>query len=153
MPERLIAELKNLTMRLEQTNDLKSGTQFTDPLTMVQLAVTMHRERERIFPTGYFADTSWEILLDLFIAKRDARKMIVSDLCLDAKIPPTTVLRHLMRLVEDGFVRRVDDPFDRRKSYVQLTEHGSNKIIDVFQHASTVHDKQMDQRAKSVIIN
>jgi DNA-binding MarR family transcriptional regulator len=152
MSERLIAELKTLTAKLESAAAEEKLKEYADPMAMALLSVQLHRQRQRAFPSGYFADTSWEILIDLFIAKCDGSKVIVSDLGLDAKLPGTTVLRHLARLVDDGFVRRLDDPLDRRKCYVQLTEHGFNKIIDVFQSTAVESNKTYRLKANSVIL-
>ena len=136
MTDQLIAQMARLSDRLEQLECHSIGTKFANPVAMAHLCATLLRNRQKAFPDGYFLDASWEILLDLFIAKNTHKKLIVSDLGLTANIPATTVLRHLARLVDDGYVRRDYDPFDRRKFYVRITEHGSNMMIDVLQNSA-----------------
>jgi DNA-binding MarR family transcriptional regulator len=97
-----------------------------------EMAQDMRRTRDSLFPTGYFADAAWEILLDLARAERDNRRLAISDVGLGARLPPTTCLRYLNLLESDGFIRREPDAVDRRRVYVVLTEDGAAKMITIF---------------------
>lgn len=152
MAQALDTVISNLAERLEALEANSTESMFADPLAMAPLASAMQRARQAAFPEGYFADPSWEILLDLFQSKRENKKLIVSDLGLSADIAQTTVLRHLNRLVDDGFVSREDHPFDRRKSLVRLTDHGSNVVIGVFQATAMALSKQQQQKRTHPII-
>ncbi len=61
------------------------------------------------------------MLLDLFIADRERRKMTVKSVCISANVPTTTALRHLRWLHEQGLVERLSHPRDARSTHVRLT--------------------------------
>jgi hypothetical protein len=90
------------------------------------------RIRERIFGSGLFADPSWDILLDLYIARREDRKVTVSSACIAASSPTTTATRHISHLVQTGLVVRVPHPCDARSSYLELSAKAETKLTRLF---------------------
>jgi DNA-binding MarR family transcriptional regulator len=76
--------------------------------------------RERRLRTQY-AEPTWDILLDLFIADCERRRMTVKSVCIGADVPATTALRHLRWLEEQGLVERLNNPRDARSIHVRLT--------------------------------
>lgn len=122
-----------------------------DPKTIALFAEALHKARFIFFPQGYFSDASWQILLELFIAKQNYKKVIITDLCLEPKIPASTVLRHLERTVVDGYVRRLSDPHDKRKIYVCLTEHGDLVMTEALSHVMTVFSR-LQQTSKKLSV-
>ena len=74
-----------------------------------------------------FSDPAWEILLDLYIAAARERPTSVTDGCLAAKVPTTTGLRWLQRLENAGLISRHQDPNDKRRVYISLTESGRER--------------------------
>ena len=60
------------------------------------------RLRDRIFGSDLFADPAWDILLDLFIAQREDRKVTISSACAAASAPTSTAARHIAHLREGG---------------------------------------------------
>lgn len=94
--------------------------------------IARRRRRERIFPSGYFADVAWELLTDLYEAHQHHQQISVTMLGLHGGVPLTTTLRYLDRMVADGFVERTPDKTDRRRIHVQLTERGIKAMDDVF---------------------
>ena len=86
------------------------------------------RERDHIFGGRLFADPSWDILLDLFIARYDGHNVSVSSACIAASVPSTTALRHIAHLVEIGLIVRRPHPRDSRSSFLELTETGWMKM-------------------------
>lgn len=104
-------------------------------------------KRRNAFPDGYFSDATWEIFIDLLVARNMKRRLYVSDIGLTTKVPLTTVIRHLTRLVDDGYVNRIDDPADRRKSYVTLSDKGSAALADIFDHSTSCLKKLTDRRS------
>jgi hypothetical protein len=90
------------------------------------------REREYIFGEGRFADPVWDILLDLFIARSEGRKVSVSSACIAAMVPPTTALRHIANMADDGLVERTRHPKDNRCSYLSLSDTAYSKMLLYF---------------------
>ena len=77
--------------------------------------------RDELFPSGPFADPSWFILLDLFVAQFEGREVSVSSACIASRAATSTALRHLNRLEEAGHVVRRGDPEDARRDFVTIS--------------------------------
>jgi DNA-binding MarR family transcriptional regulator len=82
--------------------------------------------RRCAFPDGndLFPDPAWEMLLDLYINENHRPRVAVSSLCIAAKVPPTTALRWIDRLVTAQFLCRADDACDGRRVLLGLTAEG-----------------------------
>lgn len=103
-----------------QLDDLPS-VEDVPPLVFAR---RLHRSRMRahqIIGPRIVRDPRWEMLLELFIAHHERRRVSVSSLCHAANAPATTSLRHVEALERQGFVRRVDDPLDARRSWIEPT--------------------------------
>ncbi len=90
--------------------------------SIVESLIRGRRLREKFFEPRLFADPVWDILLELYLARLDQRRITISSLCVAASVPPTTALRHISSLVERGMVVRRSNPFDGRTIYVELAE-------------------------------
>lgn len=75
-----------------------------------------------------FADPAWEILVDLYIQAAHGRPVSVSSACLASGVPPTTGLRWLNRLCQEGLVERNGDANDARRIQVTLTHEAVARI-------------------------
>lgn len=90
----------------------------------LMFARRLHRSRMRaheIMGPRIVRDPRWEMLLELFIAHHEHRRVSVSSLCHATNAPATTSLRHLEVLERQGFVDRVDDTMDARRSWMEPT--------------------------------
>jgi DNA-binding MarR family transcriptional regulator len=95
--------------------------------TLSALALSKYRVRrmrEEYFPQQLFGEPAWDILLDLYISNGMDRKISVSSLCVASMVPPTTALRYISMLEDNGMLRKVPAESDRRVSLVELTEEG-----------------------------
>lgn len=101
-------------------------TEYTksSPLTLARALYWQRRMRARFFPGSLFAEPTWDMLLDLFIADCERRKITVKSVCIAADVPVTTALRQLRYLTEQGLIERLDNPRDARSSHVRLSEAG-----------------------------
>ncbi|WP_404335543.1 MarR family transcriptional regulator [Sphingomonas sp. MMS12-HWE2-04] len=111
----------------------RKGTPAPNHGTLIALAkhyLAQRRQRDRYFPGTLFADPAWDVLLDLYVAGLENRRVSVSNVCLAAAVPTTTALRWIGLLEEEGLVQRFDDPGDRRRAYLQLAPHASNSVRD-----------------------
>jgi FixJ family two-component response regulator len=83
-----------------------------------------------------FGDPSWEMLLDLMLAKIEMRRVSVSSACIASGAPMSTALRLVGRLVELGVLNKLPDESDRRRHFlvidprfeVPLLEHLSDLL-------------------------
>lgn len=78
------------------------------------------RARRVVLEGDWFADPAWDLLLDLFAAQYLGRRVSISSACIAASVPPTTALRWIDKLVDEGVLLREDDPLDGRRSYLGL---------------------------------
>ena len=79
--------------------------------------------RSLFFKASFFSDPAWDILLELFAADCEGRKLSISSVGLAANIPMTTALRWIDVLERDGLVQRQNDPLDGAK-FLTLSEKG-----------------------------
>lgn len=75
----------------------------------------------------------WNILLDLYISACERRAVPTGDACLASSAPHSTGLRHLTFLMESGYVTRMADPSDARRTLVGLTSAGLALVGDYLQ--------------------
>lgn len=85
-------------------------------------AIRARRMRDEFFMPGLFADPAWDMLLDLYAAEGEGHPVSVSSLCIAAAVAPTTALRWIARMQEDGLLERRPDEADRRRAFMALTE-------------------------------
>lgn len=81
-------------------------------------------------------DASWSMLSELLRAKLSRRRVSVTSLCLASKSPVTTALRRIERLLEAGLVSCTQDPKDRRRKYIELTDQGTARLFAALRSAS-----------------
>ena len=92
-----------------------------------------HARVNDLFGARIFRDTAWPILLELFIDAHDGRKSCVTKLSHGLRVSPTTGLRQVERLEEEGLITRRDDPADARRTCVVLTAkamQGVSRVLD-----------------------
>ena len=90
------------------------------------------RARSRFFSERLFADPAWDILLDLLKSRLSDHRESVKSVCMASNVPPTTALRWIRLLENEGLVRRRADPFDGRRFYIELTEQADASLTQYF---------------------
>lgn len=88
----------------------------------------LHEARVRLFGEALLPDPAWSILAELMRAALTGRRVAVTALCAASKAPFTTALRRIDDLIEAGLAARTRDPTDRRRSYIELTDAGHQKM-------------------------
>ena len=91
--------------------------------------------RANFVDASLFTDP-WDMLLELFAAEHEHRKVAISELAFATNTAPTTSLRWLNALIEKGLVERNADPHDGRRSFVRLTCLGTEAMTQYFQARS-----------------
>lgn len=86
------------------------------------------RKRESFFDADHFGEPQWDLLLDLFIAGKRGRQVSVSSACIAASVPPTTALRHIVILTDNGYIERIPDPYDSRRVNLRLVTDTEEKM-------------------------
>jgi len=94
---------------------------------------SVRARRALFFDESLFFDPAWDILLELFAANCEGRRLSISAVGLTAKIPPTTVLRWIAVLEQKGLLAREEDPHDARRTFLNLSADGFGKMLQYFQ--------------------
>lgn len=92
-------------------------------LSVVKRLYAVRRQRDRVFgrTSDVFRDPAWDMMLELFAAGIEGRKISVSSAAHVACIPQTTAIRLVDQLVARKLLRRVADPSDGRRTLLELT--------------------------------
>jgi len=88
----------------------------------VRAIIRARRLRDHFFKSDLFADPAWDMMLDLMAARIEGQKVAVSSLCIAAAVPPTTALRWIKALCDQGIFVRLADPEDGRRVFIELAE-------------------------------
>jgi hypothetical protein len=99
--------------------------------------IKTRRLRDRFFDGDLFADPAWDILLDLKAALHEGQKVSVSSLCIAASVPPTTALRWITAMTENGMLVRRQDPDDARRVFIDLSDDTNARLDDYFAAAAS----------------
>jgi hypothetical protein len=95
------------------------------------------RRRSKIFKSDeLFGEPAWDILLDLFIAAKERRRVSVTSACIGSAVPSTTALRWITILERGGLLTREADPGDARRVYVRLSPRGYEAMLEYFSVSS-----------------
>lgn len=117
------------------TADGGSALRGSDPqhgarIILARELYAARRRRSRLFPDDLFGEPTWDILLDLYVAGRENRRVPTTSACIGAHVPPTTALRWLRILESRSFVERESDGKDGRRTFVRLTARGNAAMDD-----------------------
>ncbi len=128
-------ELSERPRSLVRHDFTRRSSQYQRPgVARVELArrqIAERRIRDRTFgDPSLFGEPHWEVLLDLFVAYAEGRRVSVTSACLASGVPVTTGLRHLAALEKGGLIVRTTNADDGRSSYVWLSENGYDRIVE-----------------------
>lgn len=98
-----------------------------------RIAVARLRRAE-FLPNELFAEPAWDMLIALYQSNVVGYRMTVTNLCNDSRVPPTTALRWLDKLIELGIARRMKNPLDGRIIFVELEAKGQAAMRKYMSH-------------------
>lgn len=102
-------------------------------VSSVRQILRARQRRASFFRSSLFADPAWDMLLELYAAEREQRRISVSSLTIASGVPATTALRWIKILEDEGLIERHPDRFDRRRVFVHLTPGAINAMQRYFQ--------------------
>lgn len=100
--------------------------------TDIRVLIRMRRLRDSFFDGELFADPAWDMLLDLMAARLEGRQVAVSSLCIAASVPPTTALRWISTMTNQGLFVRRSDPRDGRRVFIDLSDDAAAALESWF---------------------
>lgn len=87
-------------------------------------------KRRGIGGGALFGDPTWEMLLDLLLAKIEGRTVSVSSACIASGAPMSTALRLVRRLVTEDVLCRIPDEKDKRRHFLIINPKFEQPLID-----------------------
>lgn len=115
----------------EVAHERQSAQSIAGP-TLLERAERLYADRRQRSPLigGFelFGEPAWDILLDLYIAHARGKVVSVSSACIGSAAPPTTGLRWLGILQQEGLVLRENDPQDQRRVNVRLSPDAISRL-------------------------
>lgn len=104
----------------------------------IRSIIRVRRLRDHFFKSDLFADPAWDMLLDLMAARVERQQVAVSSLCIAAAVPPTTALRWIKGLCDQGLFVRVADPEDGRRVFIELSSETAARMEAFLKSAQRV---------------
>jgi DNA-binding MarR family transcriptional regulator len=99
---------------------------------LVRALLEARRMRARYFNAAMFGEPAWDMLLALYSAAEENGQLPVSRLAERSGTPPTTAIRWLAYLEDQGLTQRLSNPNDQRVQLVQLTDQARKALLDYF---------------------
>jgi CheY-like chemotaxis protein/DNA-binding MarR family transcriptional regulator len=97
-------------------------------LATLELLRRLQGARQTIFGDAVMPEPAWEMLAEMMRARLTGERLSVTSLALSSQSPATTALRRIEELIQCGLATRTPDPYDRRRSYVELTPDGARRM-------------------------
>lgn len=115
-------------------NPLEGATTRAAHISSLQIRAIIkeRRGRDAIFPPNLFGDPAWDMLLELYATSLEQQRIMTTNLCQSSAVPPTTALRWIGMLEEQGLIRKHGDPLDARRVFVALSERGKTMMETFF---------------------
>jgi len=129
--ERARVSLEALLHLLPTSNGRGPDSRSAEMLGVAQKLSRQRRARDHILGTALFGEPAWEILLELYAARIEGRRLTATSACMASGVPPTTALRWLTRLEEANLVVRSRDSRDARLSLLDLTDEGLARMAEL----------------------
>ncbi len=125
--------LEEIRQRLERLEN-QHWERAIEEIDLGQFAIDLRRSRVGIFPDEYCTGNIWDVLLELYEAKRSDGKLKLSEIATKAKIPEKLTLRYINLLSADGFLYYEEDGNDHGEPYILLTDKAMVRIDQLFKH-------------------
>jgi hypothetical protein len=120
-------ELTRIAFSLEETEQ-PGAALASVTAEYVSALIKARRARLNFFSADHFFEPAWDMMLDLFLARKEQRLVCVSSVCAAANVPTSTALRWIRKLESDGTVLREPDPNDRRRVFICLSDPGAARV-------------------------
>jgi len=132
----MAAELEDEAARGFVASADHGGATLEDDVRWLRQARRLYldrRSRGALFgDEALFGEPAWDLLLDLFIAAKEGKRVPVTSACIGAAVPTTTALRWLSLMEQRGLILREADPTDARRVFVRLSTDAYARMVAYF---------------------
>jgi hypothetical protein len=102
-----------------------------DLLAAARAAREARRRLEQVFGGELLTEPCWDLLLDLFIAAREGKRLSITAACLALPVPRGTAQRCIAHLADVGLISRETGPGDHGVLYLAPTERALAKLTSL----------------------
>ena len=88
-----------------------------------------HLRKDFVFE-DLLGEPAWDIMLELFIARVEGRKLMVTSLCIGSGASASTALRYIGELQDRGWIVSQRSELDNRRRLLEVSEEGFFKMGD-----------------------
>ena len=108
-----------------------------DLISRAEKYLNWGRLKSRILDSGngLFANSCWNMCLDIFICGLKDQRITVSSIAHSSGIPMTTAMRYINVMVEQGLLQKTPNSADNRMIFVSVSEDCSEKIRELLMSA------------------
>ena len=108
-----------------------------DLISRAEKYLNWGRLKSRILDSGngLFANSCWNMCLDIFICDLKDQRITVSSIAHSSGIPMTTAMSYINVMVEQGLLHKTPNSVDNRMIYVSVSENCSEKIRELLMSA------------------
>jgi DNA-binding MarR family transcriptional regulator len=99
-----------------------------DAAAIVSKVIQSRRRRRDYFSSELFADAAWDVLLKLFLAELEGRRLGAAELRNSLALPDSTSERWIAKLERDGWIRQSADVDFPVRRIVGLSGAGSRAM-------------------------
>lgn len=124
----ITADAERETDARGQPTGAASGPRHGTDERMVREIVAARRAREAIMGSDLFGDPAWDLLLELYAASLAQHRLSTTELSIASTVPATTSLRWIDKLESVGLAKRIDDPLDSRRVWIEITADGKARM-------------------------
>lgn len=108
-------------------------TDSSDDELVVAMAVSareISRCRNQVFAPADLGNPAWDVILDLYVQESQGFRVSLDHLALSGELRAETVYACVDALEAAGLVERAPDRFDRRTTWLSLTENGKRRMAE-----------------------
>lgn len=128
-----LGALSAMLSRYAQEEKRRREARARERITPAQLQALLAARYARPQPMGMdLANAGWSLLLELFLALLEQRRVRLARLAADARVPVTTAMRWIDQFIAAGLVHRETDPERPGTVFFGLTEAGAEAMEDYF---------------------
>jgi hypothetical protein len=118
------------------TANFAANSNQWDDASLGDLARKAYADRRRRVglpgTAGLFGEPAWDILLNLFIAARESRRVSLANACASAAVPEANALRWIAILERRGLIMGDGPDHDR---YFRLSQETCESLVDYFRRS------------------
>lgn len=108
------------------------------PLLLARRLCAERRLRDRLLEYEQLCDRRWAIMLDLFIAREEKRKIPITSAALATHAPRSTALRHIDAMIANRTLRRYKSDVDGRVWFVELTDEAHHTMARLLEQMAPI---------------